>query len=155
MDINNFINEYQEFLSKNSDAERAKQEKRYLYSDLKHYGVSVWQRRAFIKKYEKKIKTLSKKEALDIVKTMWNKPYFEEKALALNILEIHKDKLDLKDMPLIEHMMRESKGWAFLDSLIIPLMPELIQKDKRAINYIKKWIFSTKKQKQTSSYFSH
>jgi 3-methyladenine DNA glycosylase AlkD len=140
VDKNKFLKEYRRFLKDSSDPERAKQEKRYLYSDLKHYGVSVWQRRAWVKKHKEELESLSKKEALDWVKFFWSKPYFEERALALNILELHADDLNIKDMPLIEKIMRESKGWAFLDSLIIPLMPGILEKDKKAYDYLKKWI---------------
>ena len=42
---------------------------------------------------------------------------------------------------LIEKLMRESNGWAFLDSLIIPIMPLLFEKDSREVyKYLKKWI---------------
>ena len=117
---------YLKFLKDNAHKERAVKEKAYLYSDLKHYGVSVWERRKFVKKYQKELAALNKTKVLRMVKTFWRKPYFEERSLALDILNLHKDKLTIEDMPLIEKMMRESKGWAFLDNLIIPIMPVII-----------------------------
>ena len=44
-----FIADYRRYLEKNFNAERAVQEKRYLYSDLKHYGLSVWKVTAYAK----------------------------------------------------------------------------------------------------------
>ena len=73
--------------------------------------------------YKKQIQALSKKEALTLVKKYWAKDYFEVRIIALNILNEHIDKLTLSDMPLIEKLMKESGGWVFLDSLIIPIMP--------------------------------
>jgi len=140
MDSRKFIKDYREFLKSNSNPERARQEKRYLYSDLKHYGVSVWERRKYGKKVNQDIKRLSKKDALSLVKKFWAMPYFEERAMALGILDVHKDSLNISDMPLIEKMMREARGWAFLDSLIIPFMPIVIRKNKKAYNYLRKWI---------------
>ena len=134
------IEAYRKFLVANSDAERAIQEKRYLYSDLDHYGVSVWKRREFYQQYQKEISSLSKKEAIELAQHSWSDDYFEVRAFALSVLEINSSKLDISDIPLIEKFMRESKGWAFLDSLIIPLMPSILEKDKEAYQYLKKWI---------------
>lgn len=139
--MNNIYGAYRNFLEEHSDKERAEKEKAYLYSELKHYGVSVWDRRKFFKIYEEELSSLSKNEVLKMVKFYWTKPSHEERSLALSILNLHKDKLTLKDMPLIEKLMRESKGWAFLDSLIIPIMPVMFEKDpQEAYEYLKKWI---------------
>jgi 3-methyladenine DNA glycosylase AlkD len=43
-------------------------------------------------------------------------------------------------MPLIEKLMKESKGWMLLDELIIPIMPILLERDRRAYAYLDKWI---------------
>jgi 3-methyladenine DNA glycosylase AlkD len=138
--MKNFQKAYQKFLEENKDPGRAEKEKRYLYSDLKHYGVSVWQRRKFIQKYKKEIQALNKSQALELIELYWSRPEFENRSLALTILNIHKDKLSTGDMPLIEKLMRESRGWAFLDSLIIPIMPTILGKDKATYKYLKKWI---------------
>jgi 3-methyladenine DNA glycosylase AlkD len=139
--MNDLYKEYRNFLAKHSDKERAEKEKDYLNSELKHFGVSVWERRKFVKKYGEELSSLNKKEVLKLVKFFWNKPSHEERSLAVSILNLHKDQLTLKDMPLIEKIMRESKSWAFLDSLIIPIMPVMFEKDsQKAYDYLKKWI---------------
>jgi 3-methyladenine DNA glycosylase AlkD len=140
VNIAKLIKDYQKFLKENSNVERSRKEKAYLYSDLKHYGVSVWQRRKFVKKRQKVLKSLSKKEAISLVEHLWSRPYFEERAFALNILNLHANKLNIYDMPLIERLMKESKGWAFLDSLIIPIMPHILEKNKKAYKFLEKWI---------------
>ena len=137
--MKNLQKEYIKFLKEYSDKERAVKEKAYLYSKLKHYGVSVWERRKFIKRYKKELAALGKERALRLVKFFWRKPSHEERSLALNILNLHKDKLTAKDMPLIEKLMRESKGWAFLDNLIISIMPAIIEKEPEVYSYLKKW----------------
>jgi len=137
---NKFIEQYQQFLKQNTDSEKAKKEKAYLYSNLEHYGASLWERRKFVNEYMKEIKSWDKKTALRMARKFWAMPSFEERAMGLTILNIHADELDISDMQLIEKMMRESKGWAFLDSLIIPIMPKIIEKEKKAYKYLKKWI---------------
>jgi 3-methyladenine DNA glycosylase AlkD len=139
--MDNFYEAYIDFLETHADKERAEKEKTYLYSDLEHYGVSVWERRKFVKIYREELSSLKKEEILKLVIFFWNKPSHEERSLALSILNLHKDKLTIKDMPLIEKLMRESNGWAFLDSLIIPIMPTMFENDsQKSYNYLKKWI---------------
>lgn len=138
--MQNLQKEYTKFLQEHLNKERAVKEKAYLYSQLKHYGVSVWERKKFVKKYKKELAVLSKKRILKLVKLFWKKQSHEEKSLALNMLNLHKDKLTIKDMPLIEKLMRESKGWVFLDSLIIPIMPKILKKEPKAYLYLKQWI---------------
>lgn len=139
--MENLHEEFSRFLKDHSDKARAQKDKAYLYSELEHYGVSVWELRKFLKKYEKELASLNKKEALELVDFYWHKPSHEERSMALSILNLHKVELTLEDMPLIEKLMRESKGWAFLDSLIIPIMPVMFEKDpQKAADYLKKWI---------------
>lgn len=140
MDIKNFIKDYRQYLEKNFNAERAVQEKRYLYSDLKHYGVSVWKITAYAKSQKKFIANLSKPKLLQLIKSLWQQPSHEEKSLALEFLNFGAGKLTIKDMPLIERLMLECRGWALLDSLIVPLMPGILTKDKTAYGYLTKWI---------------
>jgi len=135
-----FPKTYRTYLQKNQNPTRAQKEKQYLYSDLKHYGVSTWERRKFSKTHQAFLKNLSKKQTLALVKHFWSRPSFEERSMALHILNLHATSLSKKDMPLIERLMRESRGWAFLDSLIIPIMPHLLEKDKTIYSYLSKWI---------------
>ncbi|MBN1162484.1 DNA alkylation repair protein [Patescibacteria group bacterium] len=132
--------EYLEFLEQNSDKERADKEKAYLYSECKHYGVSTPKNREFTRKHKKELQALDKKSTLQYVEYFWSKPSYEEKNLALTILNYHKNELSTKDMPLVERLMSESRGWVFLDNLIIPLMPTILERDPKAYSYLKKWI---------------
>ncbi len=140
VDKNKFLKDYRKYLKDNFNSKRAEKEKAYLYSDLKHYGVSTPKKRRFVNKYKKKFLSLSKPQALSLVKFLWKQSFHEERRMGLYILNLHDDKLTIKDMPLIEKMMRESNGWAFLDNLIIPIMPQILTKNKSAYKYLRKWI---------------
>lgn len=140
MNKNDLNRLYLAFLKENGDRNKAKKEKAYLYSDLKHYGIPAPKKRAFLKQFKKDLLNLKKSEALEWVEYFWNKPSFEQKSLALHVLNLHKEKLDISDMPLIEKLMRSSRGWAFLDNLIIPVMPVILEKNKNAYKYLEKWI---------------
>lgn len=144
MSNQNLITEYpkifKKFLENNYNSARAQKEKAYLYSDLKHYGIGSTPIRNFCSKYKKDLRELDKTSALKLAKNLWSQPSFEEKANALGILDLHKELLDITDMHMIEKMMKECKGWALLDSLIIPLFPYICKKDKKAFAYLKRWI---------------
>lgn len=134
------ISEFKKFCQTNFGQERAKKEKAYLYSELKHYGLSFGLREKFLRDNKQQLIQLSKKEVLTLVKLLWQQPSFEERMLALDILVLHKDKLTPADLPLLETLMRASKGWALLDNFIIQVMPHLLSEYPQTYNVLKKWI---------------
>ena len=140
MNKETFHKKYLKFLQQNQNPLRAEKEKKYLYSKHKHYGLSSGLQDIYFKELKKELRLISKNEAIDLVKYLWNQPSHEEKSFALRILNLHSDKLNKNDMPLIEKLMRESEGWVYLDNLIIPIMPIILKKDSRAYKYLKDWI---------------
>ena len=136
-----FLKEIRTLLEKHGDPERSKQEKRYLYSDLEHYGITAPKGKKLFAPYKKQLKGLTKKEALELARLFWKQPSHDERNFALNIINIHKEKLDSTDLSWIEDWMRECKGWALLDNFIIPVMPKIIKKDRGSAEAVlKKWI---------------
>lgn len=139
MTIAELEKEYLSYLNKNYNPGRAVKEKAYLYSDNKHYGLSASQMGNYFKTLTSKLTKLSKPDMVKYVKHFWDKPSHEEKMLALQILNLHADTLDNSDIPLIEKLMRESKGWVYLDNLIPQIMPVLIDKSGEIYDLLKKW----------------
>ena len=135
-----FHKKYLKFLQQNQNPVRAEKEKQYLYSKHKHYGLSSGLQDIYFKELKKELASISKTEAIDLTKYLWNQPSHEEKSFALHILNLHSDKLDISDMPLIEKLMRKSEGWVYLDNLIIPIMPIILKKDAKVYKYLKDWI---------------
>ncbi len=140
MNNKQFLNQYDAYLAANFSQDRALKEKQYLYSDLKHFGLSVPQRERFLKEHKEFLVNLARKELMELVNKLWRQKVFEKRSLALELLKINKEKLVFKDMDLVEKLMRESRGWALLDNLIIPLMPYFLTLDKKGFNYLKTWI---------------
>jgi 3-methyladenine DNA glycosylase AlkD len=122
------------------DPQNAEKIKSYLYSDLFHYGLKTEDSRKVFAAFKEAFKEMGKEKALEWVKKLWAQPSHEERGMAVGIMNMYKKELTPKDMPLIEKMMRESKGWAFLDSLIIPLMHPMLDKYPETYEYLKKWI---------------
>jgi len=132
--------DYKKYLKEHANAERAEKEKAYLYSDLKHYGLAAAEMGTFFRQSQKTVAALSKAAMLTICLELWQQGTHEERVFALYILERHKNALNLEDKNIIEKLMRESKGWALLDSLIIPIMPTLLTKYKKTYGWLKEWI---------------
>lgn len=95
-------------------AERAAQEKRYLKSELIHFGVTVPKVRATVKRLGK---GAERAEVLAAVKELWGKGVYELRSSAVELLVMHVGKLGKADVPLVEKMLREAKTWALVDFL--------------------------------------
>ncbi len=63
----------------------------------------------------------------------------QEKTLAIKIIELYPEHLDIRAMPMLEKMLGECTGWDHADEIANHLVCEVIGKDKKAYSYLKKW----------------
>jgi 3-methyladenine DNA glycosylase AlkD len=131
---------FKKYLNEHKDTARAQKEKAYLYSDLVHFGITATEMGNYFKSIKKKIDSLEKPKWVELLLNLWKQDSYEEKMLGLFVLNEHKQELTPEDRKLIEKLMRESKGWAFLDSFIIQVMPELLKKYPITYEWLKDWI---------------
>lgn len=99
--------------------ERAAAEKRYLKSGLDHFGVDVKGLRGEIEAFTKSNPDLQRTELLALVSELWASRWHELRATAIGLLEARVDLLIAKDAALVERMIREGAGWAYVDWLAI------------------------------------
>ena len=97
--------------------ERAKQEKRYLKSDLEFLGASVYEIRRVLKAFLKGATPLTHDRLVPLVEALWEPPIHERRMAAVALLELHPRLLSAADLPLIERLVRESRTWALVDGL--------------------------------------
>lgn len=141
----NFIKEHQLMqrqLQQLADPKRAQGEKKYLKSALKHYGITVPRLHTFAASWFNKHPHLSVNQLVDLSAQLWQSDWYEERSLAVMILETRKKDLTLKHMPVIEHMLKTANTWALLDGLAVWVIGALIDTDPKTYNYLKKWIKS-------------
>ena len=121
------------------DPERAKQQKRYLKSPFQFYGV----RKPLLNTWAKKIKNLnrdiSQEKLIQICKDLWNSDFHDHKTLAIELLKAYPKYINDKELPLINKMIDESKGWDLIDNVAIFLVGELIRKSPEKRILIQKW----------------
>ncbi len=130
---------FRKTIEANANHERAIQEKRYLKSPFKFFGVSLPITDKIAKEFRKTSISASRKHILELVQRLWNSEYHDEKRLGLRILQFYPEYLDLSVMPLLEKMLMQSTGWDLVDDISIHLVGTVLEKDKKAYKYLKKW----------------
>ncbi len=126
-------------LKKHSNKERAVNEKRYLKSPYKFFGVSIPITEKIAKEFRKSNKGLSRKDVIELAKRLWDSEYHDEKKLGTRILRLYPEYIDFRAMPMLEKMLNSSTGWDLVDDISIHLVGTVLEKDKRAFDYLKRW----------------
>jgi 3-methyladenine DNA glycosylase AlkD len=97
--------------------ERARQEKRYLKSELEFLGASVWEIRRVVQAFLRDTAPLTHDQLVALVEALWERPVHERRMAAVALLELQPLLLGPADLPLIERLLRESLTWALVDGL--------------------------------------
>jgi len=109
-----------------ADPARARQEKKYLKSDLDFLGVSVPGIRRVVTETARSRRGLSRDDALAWARALWRepgepgepgRPVHERRMAAIEVLRRHAKILEPADLALVEAWVRETHGWAYVDSL--------------------------------------
>jgi 3-methyladenine DNA glycosylase AlkD len=95
--------------------ERATQEKRYLKSDLEHFGVVVPVMRRLVKPFGKRIE--DRAELIATVDALWARGVYELRFAATLLLAQRVELLTPRDLPWLQTLVREAKTWALVDNL--------------------------------------
>ena len=127
-------------------SERAVQEKRYLKSDLEFFGVAVPELRRAVKAAvrnhlaasarsgdtpdgstpggstpggpaRRRGARLDRETAVAWALALWREPVHERRAAAVEILQLAVPQLTADDLAAIEKLIRDSRTWAYVDSL--------------------------------------
>lgn len=120
--------------------ERAVQEKRYLKSDLRFLGATVWQIRAEVKAAARAGPEMDQDRLLGLVDALWACTVFERRMAATVLLELRTDLLTVDDLPLIERLLRESRTWALVDGLAVDVVGAVLAADPdRTVTTLDRW----------------
>jgi 3-methyladenine DNA glycosylase AlkD len=135
IDIENCLSD----LELKGNRERAKQQKQYLKSPFEFYGV----RKPLLNSWANKIKRsnpdVTQKKLIQVCETLWRSSSHDQKTLAIELLKAYPKYIDDNELPLIESMIHEAKGWDLIDNIAIWLIGELIRKDSQKHKLIKVW----------------
>lgn len=133
---------FRKLMKENANPDRAVNEKRYLKSPFKFFGLSLPLTNKIAKEYRKANKDAAADHVIRLAEALWASGYHDEKRLGLRILQFYPECLDLSIMPLLEQMLSECTGWDLVDDISIHLVGTVLPKERRAYTYLKKWCVS-------------
>jgi 3-methyladenine DNA glycosylase AlkD len=119
--------------------ERAEQEKRYLKSELEHYGVTVPAIRSLAKTVRKEHPQLDHDDFVSLVSELWAAPVHERRMATVELLDLFADRLRPSDMKLLERLLRESKTWALVDGLAASVVGGLVERYPTTATVLDRW----------------
>ncbi len=97
--------------------ERAEHEKRYLKSELEHYGATVPELRKLTKSVLRDSLPKDHDSTVALAEELWRHPVHELRMIASFVLAERERLLDPADVPLVERLLREAGTWALVDTL--------------------------------------
>jgi len=147
MDVEQVVEGFVEAFRAAGTCERAEQEKRYLKSDLKFFGVTVPGIRRELKAFAGSNRSVGRAEILGVVGRMWapfdaaqdRRPVHELRMGSVLLLEGFVGMLLPDDAALIETMIRESKTWAYVDNLAASVMGPLVEANPGLMETLDRW----------------
>jgi 3-methyladenine DNA glycosylase AlkD len=107
--------------------ERAEQERRYLKSELEHFGVTVPVIRKVTRAAVPDARGLGREELVRTVDALWARPVHECRMAAVELLELHSGLLTPDDLGRVERLIRESRTWALVDGLAASVAGPLVE----------------------------
>ncbi len=114
------------------DGERAVGAKAYLKSDLEFLGVAAQPLRAVARAFLADHPDLDRAPLIALVQTLWKRPVYDLKAVAVALLERRTKDLVTGDLDLIEDLLRRSHTWALVDWLCTKVAAPLVEADPGA-----------------------
>ena len=106
--------------------DRAVNEKRYLKSELRHYGVRVPVIRKLARKFARENRSVTKFELIGLATELWDRNVYELRKLTVNILAARIEVLDESDVDFVEGLLRRSYTWALIDDLSINVVSPML-----------------------------
>ena len=106
------------------DPARAEGERRYLKSELEHFGVRVPEVRRQARAAARE--AAARRELDALVDALWQRPFHECRLAAAMALEARPDLVTPAELPRIRRMVREARTWAIVDVLAVKVLGALL-----------------------------
>lgn len=120
--------------------ERAEGERRYLKSDLTHWGAGVPATRAAVLAALPRRSRPDHDLVVGVTEALWAEPVHECRLAASMVLAIHVAALDGNDLPLLERLLREARTWALVDVLAPNVVGPIVAADAAAATVLDRWV---------------
>ena len=122
-----------------SNPERARNEKRYLKSDLRFIGAAKPLIRRAVRPALRSGAISDRDSLLGFAEASWATGVHELRVTAILALQEKTDLLEIRDIALIEGLIRQSKTWAYVDPLSIYLTGSLVERFPELTSTLDRW----------------
>ena len=116
--------ELEDRLRELGDPGRAAGERRYLKSELEFLGVTVPRIRGEVRALGR----LPRQEALELAVALWERPVFDLRFAAVEVLVHSAAELQPEDLSTVERFLREARTWALVDGLAAEVAGEIVER---------------------------
>ena len=127
-EVRRLVEAIRESLRASADPERAKNEKRYLKSDLRFIGASVPSIRKAVRQVVGRGSFSERTTLLAFVEACWDTDVHELRVAGVVALQQSTHLLEARDIVLVEALIRRSKSWAYVDPLSIYMAGSLVER---------------------------
>jgi 3-methyladenine DNA glycosylase AlkD len=108
--------------------ERADQEKRYLKSELRHYGSTMPTINRVMRAFAKERPDLDRAALEGLAGELWGRGVHELRAAAVELLTLRASLLEEGDLPWIERLLRDARTWALIDPLAVEVVGPILRR---------------------------
>jgi 3-methyladenine DNA glycosylase AlkD len=141
----NYIPQIRKELKSKANKKLKQGAEKYFKGVIPFYGLKSPQVQEITKKFYKKHKDMTLEETLKLAKELFRSKYFEEKQVAIILLEQNKNKLEKQHLPFFKKIFEENiNNWGSCDVLCSKAVYWIIKKQPETAQEIVKWKNSPK-----------
>jgi len=111
----------------------------YLGSPVPVLGVRIPRLRAIVSAFRRAHRDLAVGDLNRLASSLWAGPTFEEKALAISLLDAFGRSLDAESWRLLDAWAGESSGWGLCDSLALGPITKIVHSHPRRFREVVRW----------------
>ena len=138
-DVSGWVEAIGEALRASADPERARNEKRYLRSDLRFIGANVPSIRKAVRQVVRRGSISERTTLLAFVDACWDRDVHELRVAGVVALQRSIYLLEARDLALVESLIRRSKTWAYVDPLSIYMAGALVERFPELGSALDRW----------------
>ena len=138
-EVGGWVEAIAEALRATADPERARNEKRYLRSDLRFIGASVPSIRKAVRQVVGRGSISQRTTLLAFVHACWEGDVHELRVAGVVALQRSTHLLVARDLALVETLIRRSKSWVYVDPLSIYMAGTLVERFPELGSALDRW----------------
>ena len=119
--------------------ERAAGEQAYLKSALTHFGTSVPDMRAVVRRHVRALAP-DHDDVIAICDALWAQPVHERRMAAVELLAFRPALLSVDDLPWIELVLRDCRTWALVDTIAGVVVARIVLDDPLGLDVLDRWV---------------